>query len=423
MAVTPDPLAPQLDGGAAPRGGRGTGGIFTGVAVATCGAYAAVTMAPVVAHDITGSAFLAGLPVAALLAGAGWGASRVTNLIGRYGHQTAFATTYLLGAVACATAVVAVVISNFALLIAAVAGIGMGHAANQLARYAAAELHPAERRAGIIGWMVWAQAIGAVLGPLSLSPAGRVSEAIGLPSAAGGFGVGVVLFALAAVSHALGPRYRAASAQAAARVGDVTLATASPRALPTVQIAVTTMVVFLAVMLLVMTVTPVHVDSAGHGVGAVGAIMSAHTFGMFALAPVAGWLTGRLGSITVILAGLVTLLAAALAGALAPASSQTILAGALFLLGFGWCLGFVAASTLLTRDLAPALRVRLQGRVESLTWITGAVAATGSGLLLGQIGYSGLNLLAGALLVIPLGAILLRGGRTVGAPEHTASPA
>lgn len=384
---------------------RATGGIFVGVVLATCGVFAALTMAPIVAYEVTGSVFLAGLPVAAMLAGAGLGASRVTALIGRYGHQRAFAAVYLLGAGACGLAVVAVVTASFALLIVGVAGIGVGHAVNQLARYAAAELHAEQRRPAVIGWMVWAQAIGAVLGPLSLSPAGRASSAFALPVEAGGFLVGVVLFAVAAASHALAPRYRPAE-QPGPGAAVLPGPAAASWSLPTVQIAVVTMVAAMGVMLLVMTVTPVHVHDAGHGVTTVGAIMSAHTFGMFALAPLAGWLTGRFGSVQIILAGLATLLLAALAGATAPAGSQPLLGAALFALGFGWCLAFVAASSLLSRGLAAAVRVRLQGRVEALTWTSGAAAAVSSGLLLGLVGFPGVNLIAGGLLVVPLAVIV-----------------
>lgn len=151
MAAPAHPHA-DVEGDSTAR--RGTRGIFAGVALATCGVFAGVTMAPVVAYGITGSTFLAGMPIAVLLAGAGIGASRVTALISRYGHQKAFAAVYLLGAGACLLATVAVATASFALLILGLAGIGMGHAANQLARYAAAELHSEQRRPTVIGWMV-----------------------------------------------------------------------------------------------------------------------------------------------------------------------------------------------------------------------------------------------------------------------------
>jgi len=142
-------------------------------------------------------------------------------------------------------------------------------------------------------------------------------------------------------------------------------------------------------------------------VAGVGAIMSAHTLGMFALAPVAGFLTTRHGSVRIILAGLALLAFAAVAGAAAPPTSQTLLAAALFALGFGWCLAFVAASSLLAKGLEASVRVPLQGRVEALTWVSGSFAAVGSGLLLGLVGFAGVNVIAGSLLVLPLAVIIV----------------
>jgi hypothetical protein len=390
--------------GASEAARRATGRIFAGVIVATCGGYAAVVMAPVLGHDITGSAFLAGLPIAVLLAGAGAGATRVAAVIRRRGHQTAFTLFYLVGTAGCLLSLVAAAIASFPLLLVGVLGIGVGHAVNQLARYAAAELHPEPRRPSVIGWMVWALTIGAVVGPLSVGPAGRLAVMASLPAQAGGFLVGAALFAAAAGLHQMGPRVAAAGAPDA---GTPVADGPRPWALPRVQIAIAAMVTCLVVMLLVMTVTPVHVHSAGHGLGAVGAIMSVHTLGMFGLAPVAGRLTARFGSVPVILGALAVLSLAAGTGAAAPASSQVLLSVALFALGFGWCLGFVAASALLTQGLAPHLRVQLQGRVEAVTWISGAGAAVGSGLLLGLISFPGLNLVAGGLLVVPLAVIVL----------------
>ena len=64
----------------------------------------------------------------------------------------------------------------------------------------------------------------------------------------------------------------------------------------------------------VMTMTPVHVRTAGHDAAhtlrLVGMILSAHIAGMFAFAPVFGWLTDRLGRRPVVGIGIVLLLAA-----------------------------------------------------------------------------------------------------------------
>ena len=55
---------------------------------------------------------------------------------------------------------------------------------------------------------------------------------------------------------------------------------------PSVAMAIVALAVGQAVMVLIMTMTPLHMREHGHGLGAVGFVISAHTFGMFALSPV-----------------------------------------------------------------------------------------------------------------------------------------
>ena len=87
---------------------------------------------------------------------------------------------------------------------------------------------------------------------------------------------------------------------------------------PAVLVALVTMVAGQVVMVLIMTMTPLHLSDHGHGLGTVGLVLSAHTFGMFALSPITGRLTDRFGSPRVIAAGLGTLAVAAVLAALAP---------------------------------------------------------------------------------------------------------
>jgi MFS family permease len=80
---------------------------------------------------------------------------------------------------------------------------------------------------------------------------------------------------------------------------------------------------------------------------------------------------------------------------------------ALFLLGLGWNLGFVAGSALLSSGLTVRLRARLQGVTDSLIWASAAIASASSGLVLSAFGYDALCLIGILLLVIPA-TVLLR---------------
>jgi MFS family permease len=143
-------------------------------------------------------------------------------------------------------------------------------------------------------------------------------------------------------------------------------------------------------------------------------VLSAHTFGMFALSPISGRLTDRFGSLAVIAAGLSTLAAAGFLAAFAPPDGGILLTLALFLLGYGWNLGFVAGSTLLTRGLALGERTRVQGVADGLVWSSAAIASLMSGVIVAGASYTTLGLLGVALLVPP--ALLLVTRRSALAP-------
>jgi MFS family permease len=177
---------------------------------------------------------------------------------------------------------------------------------------------------------------------------------------------------------------------------------------PAVLISIVALVVGQFVMVLIMTMTPLHMAQHGHGLPAVGLVLSAHTFGMYALAPVSGRLTDRFGSGPVIYAGTAILAISGILAAIAPVQDERLLLAALFLLGFGWNLGYVAGSSMLTGGISVVERTRIQGLADGLVWSTSALASLGSGVLLAAAGYAALGVLGAALVVIPAGVLTLR---------------
>jgi MFS family permease len=146
----------------------------------------------------------------------------------------------------------------------------------------------------------------------------------------------------------------------------------------------------------------------GHDLGAVGIVLSGHTLGMFGLSPLSGRLTDRLGTIPVILAGMVVSAVAAILAAVAPPDGGILLFAALFLLGYGWNLGYVAGSTLLTHGLSLAERTRIQGLTDGLIWSSAAAASLGSGVVVAAASYATLGLLGAALVVVPTMLVVAR---------------
>ena len=94
-----------------------------------------------------------------------------------------------------------------------------------------------------------------------------------------------------------------------------------------------------------------------------------------------------------------------------------VLTLALFLLGYGWNLGFVAGSSMLTTGLTLGERTRIQGVADGTIWTSAALASLASGFIVAGASYTALGLLGVALLIPPAAVLLARGRAvTIGRP-------
>jgi MFS family permease len=169
--------------------------------------------------------------------------------------------------------------------------------------------------------------------------------------------------------------------------------------------AIVAMVVGQVVMVGIMTMTPVHMSENGHGLEAVGVVISAHTLGMFLLSPLSGRVVQRFGPVPSILAAAVVLTLAASLAIAAPVDAGPMLLVGLFLLGYGWNLGLVAGSTLLVSGVEHAERTRTEGFSDSLVWASSALASLASGFILAGLGYAALG--AVGLVLVGLGTLIV----------------
>ena len=392
--------------------------LVAGVALGSTGHIAAVTVGTIVAHELLGSNALAGAPGATVVLGAALGAVLLSALMARRGRRTGLVTGYSIGVFGALVATAAVLTRSFPLLLLGTMLIGFGNASNSLSRYTAADMVKTDRRASAIGTVVWASTVGSVVGPTLVPIAGEIAIRAGLPPLAGPYLVPVVFVGLAAVLSFVFLRpdpYQLADEDAVALAvpGDTTTERVwSIIRRRGVAAAIVALVVSQTVMVLIMTMTPLHMTEHGHSLGEVGIVLSAHTLGMFALSPLSGWLTERFGAVPTIFLGSATLGIAALMAAAAPADGGLILLLALFLLGLGWNFGFVAGSALLSQHLELHERTRVQGAADALIWSSAAAASLGSGLIMAAVGYTALGILGAAAVVIPV--IVLRAHRRSG---------
>ena len=383
------------------------------------------TAGALLALETTGSESLAGLPLALLVVGSSATAIPVSAVSGRIGRRAGLTAALTIAVAGAAGVVVAGVLESFALLCAASLAFGAGNTAVMLARYAAADLAAPARRGRAIGRVVLAATVGGVVGPNLLAPAGAAAAALGLPRLTGLYLFAAAAFALAALVMFAwlrpDPLRVAQELDGAARVRDggptarVPLRELLAPAAATTGLA--TVVVANFVMVAVMVMAPVHMQGHGHGLEAVGLVVSLHIAGMFAPSPVTGWLTDRIGAVPVAAGGAALLL---VAGVLAAAGGHDAVAFALglILLGVGWNAALIAGSALLASAVPVTQRPRVEG-VGELGMGAAAAAATGlAGPVVGIAGYGALAI-AGAAAGAALTGFLITVGRR-GAPAATA---
>jgi MFS family permease len=382
--------------------------LIAGVALGSTGHIAAVTVATIVAKDLLGSQAWAGLPGATVVLGAALGAVLLSALMARRGRRIGLVTGYSVGVIGALLATAAVITRSFPLLLFGTVLIGFGNTSNQLSRYTAADMVPPERRASAIGLVVWAATIGSVVGPWLVPIASGMASNAGLPPLAGPYLVPVVFVGLAAVLSFVLLRpdpYDLADDSTRAHPDAEPAVIRPVREIirrPAVAAAIVALVVSQFVMVLIMTMTPLHMTEHGHDLGAVGMVLSGHTLGMYAFSPLSGWLSDRFGRVRTIFLGTATLAAASLMAALAPPDGGLVLWLALFLLGLGWSFGFVAGSAMLSENLEIHERTKVQGAADALIWSSAAAAALGSGLIMAGAGYTALGILGAGAVIIPV---------------------
>jgi MFS family permease len=382
--------------------------VIGGTGSALGGAVTALLAAEIAGVGVSGLAQSTGVVGAALFA------VPATAIVHRLGRRPSLAAGYVCAAAGALLIVLAAMHASIPLLFAGTFLLGGSSAANYQARYAAVDLATPELRGRQLSLVVWATTLGAVIGPILAAPAGELLSRHGIPTLAGPFLFSALLFALAAVGLLAllrpDPAVVAGVQASAGRSGGVREGFRVVRALLPARLGVAAMAVGHVVMVGVMTMTPVHIRSAGHDaahtLSIVGLVLSFHIAGMYALSPVFGWLTDRIGRRAVIVLGIILLLAAcAMAGT--AGQSPAGLALGLLLLGMGWSATLVAGSTLLSDAVPTRERAAAQGFADLVMGLAGACAGALSGVVVGSWGYPALTLLA-ALATAPLIVAVVR---------------
>jgi MFS family permease len=381
--------------------------LFATQSLTSAGFIAASTINSIIGAKLGGSASFAGVPSAVYLLGAAFAASAWGYIMDQIGRRNGIVYGLIIGVIGNALVLSAIGNSSFPLFLTGMLLMGIANAAVTLGRFAAAEVNPPEKRGAAISNVVLGGTFGAVVGPLLVGPMGNFVRSFGMDELTGAYLATLILFAVSSVVVFAGlrPDPRDLGKQVAERYPDPAL-TGKARPIfeilrqPAAFVAVISMALGQVVMVAIMVITSLHMREHQHNLRDISAVISSHTFGMFAFSVLSGRLADKWGRGPVILTGASTLLLACIAAPLSP--NVLPLAVALFLLGLGWNFCFVGGSTLLSDQLSPLERSRTQGASDLLVGLASAIGSLGSGLVFAASSYTMIAVVAGALALIPL---------------------
>lgn len=376
-----------------------------GAAVGALANSVAGSAAGLLAVRLGGEAWFAGWPQAMLVIGTALAALAISRASRRGGRSRALAWGAALGGIGAAAVVWSSVAGAIVPMLLGSLVFGAGNAAVMLSRYAAAERAAPEHRVRSLTRLLVATSIGAVIGPLLLAPSDVAGQAMGMPPLAGCFALGALGFAVAAGALAASaPRIPGApvgttttvAPPAAADVGSargaapadggrVTDAARTARRDTTLGVGILSFAN--VVMVIVMTVTPLHLEHLHADLGTVGLLISAHIAAMFAPSPLSALLVGRWGAERVAAVSAVVLGAACMTVASVPHSLPGV-AVSVVVIGAGWNLALVAGSAVLARDAEEQVRLRREGWGEVGMGLAAASGGGASGMLLQAAGFA-----------------------------------
>lgn len=393
-----------------------------------------IATASLLARDLSGSEELAGLAQTTQVLGAAVGSWALARLMGARGRRTGLVTGYLVGASGAGLAVLAGVVGSMSLLLVGACLLGATSSANYAARYAATDLATPLDRGRALSVVVWATTIGAVAGPNLTGPAGHLASWLDIPELTGPFALGALGMVLAAVVVAVRLRpdpllVARAAALSEPETGSDGL-TRAPlrrdpvrlilRRQPAIAAAIAGLAAAHAVMISVMVMTPLHMEHGGTDLEVIGIVISIHVLGMYAFAPLVGIAADRFGRVTVLATGGGVLLVSLVLCARSPEGSSPQIFVGLFLLGLGWSLATVSASTMVA-ELAPLGAVTdVQGAADLTMGLAAALGSAASGVIVGELGFP---VLAGFASIFAVGVLVAAAlaGRATASPAASLS--
>jgi MFS family permease len=371
--------------------------LAAGQALGGFGLGATLSVGALLAVELSGSPAWSGAAATLSTLGAAAVAMPLANLAYQRGRRIALASGAFLAILGAILMIVATYTRLFPVEIVALFLLGAGSAVSLQARFAAADIPTGKPKGKDLSLVVWATTLGAVIGPNLIAPGEALGLWIGMPSLAGPFLFTILAQLLSTLVFWFGlkpdPLIVArdlAGLPEVRKSPGARQALAVIRSFPIAGFSVLTIALSHMVMVSVMAMTPAHLASEGHTLGEVGFTISLHIAGMYALAPVFGMLSDRIGAKPVIAIGQLIFLVSLGISGFGQSHFASVVVG-LFLLGLGWSATTVAASALLSESLDTENRSKVQGFSDTLMSLSGAFGGAVAGTILALYSFGGLN--------------------------------
>jgi MFS family permease len=326
-------------------------------------------------------AWMATLPVMAYVVGSAMATGLVARTQMRFGRKTSFQLGLLVAVGAALLCALAAWLRSFELLLLGTTIAGYYSANANLYRFAAAELAVSAWREKAISVVMAGGLLGAVLGP---NLAAITRQWLSVPFVAVYLVLAVVaLISMACMSGVHFPQPPKAESLPARRTIRQIVSQ------PVFIVAALCSALGYGVMSLIMTSTPLAMQICGLPFENTALVLEWHVIGMFAPGFLTGSLIKKFGTKTIIAAGLVLML-----GCVAVALSGTEVRHftvALFLLGVGWNFVYTGGTTLSMTAYRPEEKNLAQAALNRIVFVTMAVTALTSGVLVTNQGWDWLQ--------------------------------
>lgn len=385
---------------------------MSGQVVASAALASAVTVGAYVVQGILGQDTpWGGIATATVTTGSAFMSQLLARIMSKSGRRVGLQTGYFLAIAGGLIAGLGVQRSSLTIFLLGLFLYGNGQASNLLARYAATDLALPQERAQAMSKILFASTFGAVLGPVLVVPAQWAGqEWFGWQKYTGPWVFAAIFFIGALVNIYVrlrpdplelsgGLRSQAAVGVTTPRLTEALRIICSSRS---GRVALMAMVVSQVTMVAVMTMTPVHLKAHGHE-SISSYVISLHIAGMYAFSPLVGRFSDARGRLPTILVGGLLLVLATILAAIA-GEAAVVLFPALWLLGIGWSFALIGGSSLLVDSVPTESRVTVQGSADVMMSLCGGIAGFSSGFIRKAIGYHMLSsiamLLAGVLIAV-----------------------